>query len=273
MASAYGRQPWRISISTTRADSAAAPSAAPVLVQLRELLFIQLANWRSSWRTMVVLGIVAPTFSVALLSRLVDTKSASFLSVLLVGNIVLMLMFENQNKVAGHFAFMRVTRTLAYLFDLPIRRGALITATALAFFLMSVPAIVATSLLGAELLDVSLDPSPVLVVAAPLAAISLAGVGAIIGVLARTPEEAGSATLLVNVVLLAAGPVIVPADRLPDVVEAVGNLNPAAYAASALRQGLIGPVTGRVIVDIAVLGVFSGVSLAIAGALVGKRVE
>jgi ABC-2 type transport system permease protein len=241
--------------------------------QLRNLLLVQLANWRWSWRAMIVLGIAAPTLSIALLSRLVDNRSSALTAALLTGNIVLALMLENQNKVASHFAYMRITDTLTYFAGLPIRQGLLIVATALAFFLLSIPAVIVTSIVGAAMLDISLHPSPALLLVAPLIAISLAGIGAVIGTSARTLEEASSLTLLVSLILLAAGPVIVPESRLPDFVTAVGHLNPAAYASSALQQSLVGPVTTSLILDLVVLVGASSITLLIAAHLLKRRMR
>jgi ABC-2 type transport system permease protein len=232
--------------------------------QLRNLLLVQLANWRWSWRAMVVLGIAAPTLSIAVLSRLVENQSDALAASLLIGNVVLALMLENQNKVASHFAYMRITGALTYYAALPIRQGLLIVATALAFFLLSIPAVVVTSIVGSALLDVTLHPSPLVLIVAPLIAVSLAGIGAVIGTRARTLEEASSLTLLLNLVLLAGGPVIVPESRLPDLVAAAGHVNPATYAASALKQSLVGPVTADLIVDICVLASVASITLIVA---------
>ncbi|HEX3239513.1 MAG TPA: ABC transporter permease [Solirubrobacterales bacterium] len=241
--------------------------------QLVDLLLIQLANWRWSWRAMVVLGIAAPTLSVALLSRVVGDRPDDFLQALLAGNVVLALMFENQNKVASHFAYMRVTGTLTFFAGLPIRQSLVVAATALAFFVLSIPAFACTALLGAALLDITLHPSPLLIVVAPCVAIAVSGIGAVIGASARSFEEVGSLALLVNLVLLAAGPVIVPASQVPDLVDAIGHLNPAVYAASALRQALFGPVTDQVIVDLAVLAAVGIGTMVIASVVLRRRMR
>ena len=46
---------------------------------------------------------------------------------------------------------------------------------------------------------------------------------------------------------------VVPPDRLSAVLLALGRLSPATYAASALRQVVIGPLTGRLALDLATL--------------------
>lgn len=94
----------------------------------------------------------------------------------------------------------------------------------------------------------------------PLCALPLAGLGALLGTSFRTPEETMAVDRLVTLLLLVIGPVLIPPERLPDLLVTLGHLSPATYAASALRQGLLGPVTGRIMVDILVLCAFTCIS-------------
>ena len=94
---------------------------------------------------------------------------------------------------------------------------------------------------------------PLLLVVLPACAISLSGVGALIGVSVRNRHGASAYSLVVTMVMAGLGPVVVPPDRLPAVLMTLGWLNPATYAASALRQAVIGPLTGRIVLDLAAL--------------------
>ena len=62
---------------------------------------------------------------------------------------------------------------------------------------------------------------------------------------------------------------VIPPDRLPDVVLVLGRFSPATYAASALRQALLGPVTGQIVGDLAALAGF-GVVIFV---LVGRKMD
>jgi ABC-2 type transport system permease protein len=53
--------------------------------------------------------------------------------------------------------------------------------------------------------------------------------------------------------MLFIGPVIIPKSRLPGIVLAIGYLSPATYAASALRQTRMEPMTGQIVIDLAAL--------------------
>jgi ABC-2 type transport system permease protein len=77
---------------------------------------------------------------------------------------------------------------------------------------------------------------------------------ALIGVAVRSPEEVGNLSTLLTFVLVGFGPVIIPLDRLPSLIQTLSYLSPATYAASALRQTVLGmPDRIPLAVDVLVL--------------------
>ncbi|GII62125.1 hypothetical protein Skr01_22100 [Sphaerisporangium krabiense] len=233
----------------------------PPHVQLLDLLLVQLSNYRWSWRGMIVTGVFAPMMSTVGLGLLARQGAPENLAYVLTGSIVLSLMFQNQNNVAGNFAFMKAMGTLDFFATLPLRRALVVVATVLAFFLLSIPSLLVTVIFGALFLGVPLHVSPLALVVVPLCVMPMAGIGALIGILARTPEEAGSASLLVTIVLLFMGPVILPPATLPAWLLTLSHAGPTGYAASAIRQVTFGPVSGRLLVDVAVLTALTLLSL------------
>jgi ABC-2 type transport system permease protein len=90
-----------------------------------------------------------------------------------------------------------------------------------------------------------------------------------IGCSVREPSQGGALNLLVTIVMSALGPVVIPPSRLPRAMLLLGRLSPATYAASAFRQSLLGPMTGQIVVDLAVL---SGVAVVLFW-LVGRTMD
>lgn len=221
--------------------------------QLFDLFLIELSNWRWSWRSMVILSVIAPLLSMLGLWVFARDSGGESLAYILTGNVVLSLMFGMMDKVQSHFMFMRYQGTLDYFASLPIHKLALLTAVVAAFFVMALPALVITIILGSWLLSVPLQVHPLIVLVVPLTALPLAGLGALVATWTRDPVEAGTLSTLLTFILLGLGPVIVPPDRLPDWLVILGHLSPATYAASALRQTLLGPVTGQLWIDLCVL--------------------
>ncbi len=247
-------------------NSLRAPS---FLVQLLDLALIELTNWRWAWRPMLITGVITPALGIVGLGIFARDSGADALAYVLTGNVVLSLLFENQDKVAGHFAFMRLNGSLNYFSTLPVRKHALILAVVLSFLFMSLPSLAVTIIFGSALLGVPVQSSPLILLVVPVCAISMAGVGALIGVSVRMPQDVGSVSLLLTFLMLGLGPVVIPPDRLPGVTLFLGRFSPATYAASAMRQVLLGPVTGQIALDLAALLGFAFVTLW----LVGRKMD
>jgi ABC-2 type transport system permease protein len=243
----------------------------PFPAQLVDLFLIELTNWRWAWRTMIITSMITPLLSMAAFGVFARDSGHESLVYILSGNVVLSLVFGTLDNVQGHFIYLRVMGTLDYFATLPIRRYIFILSVVVAFLALSLPALIVTMIAGSYLLGVALKPSPLILLVIPICATSLAGIGTLIGANAGTPEDSGSIGLLVAAAMLGIGPVIVPPDRLPGILVLLGRVNPATYAASAIRQTLVGPITPQFVLDIAVLLGFSIVSLVLVSAMMDWR--
>lgn len=241
-----------------------------LLAQLVDLTLIELTNWRWTWRSMLLLGMITPLCSMLAVKFLLNRMDEQDIAYVYCGNVLLSLMFENQNRVGGHFVFMRFHGTLDYFGSLPIRKPTLLLAMALAFLLLSLPSVIVVSLLGAVILDVHLHLHPIIVLVVPLCAVSMSGVGALIGALARTSAEATSLGFFFTLVLSGLGAVIIPASRLPGWLVKCGVLSPATYASSALRQVMLGHPT-TMVTDLIILSVFGVATFWLAAQTIGWR--
>ncbi len=239
--------------------------------QLIDLVLIELTNWRWSWRGLIVISTIGPLATMAALGVFARDSGSEALSYVFTGNIVLSLLFGIEGNVQSHFMFMRMEGTLDYFATLPVKKTALLTAVITAFFLLALPSILATIFLGSRILGITLVPHPWLIVVIPLCALPVSGIGAMIGLRARNYAEASSINLLLTFVLLALGPVIIPPGRLPDFLLILGRFSPTTYASSALRQVLLGPITGQLWWDLLALALFTAVSFGVIGRLLKWR--
>lgn len=240
--------------------------AHPFNVQFHDLLRIELTNWRWTWRAMVVLGTAAPFGSIVVLRLLLGDGDPDVLAHVFAGNLALSLVFDVQMRVGNHFQFMRFHGTLDYFAALQVRRSALVLAVAGAFFILSLPSLAVLVAIGPRVLELSLQPSPLLLLVVPLSTLPLTGIGAFVGIVARSPAEATSLSMLIAV-CLGSGAVI-PPHLLPAWAAALTQLSPATHAASALRSTLVGPLAAELWVNLAVLSLFALVTLwAVAGKL------
>lgn len=211
----------------------------PTTLQIYDLVMIQLTSFRWSWRRTVILGSIVPVLSMLIFSRFIAEEQKELLGYVFVGNLVLSMLFETVGKVSSRFAYMRASGMLDYLATLPIYRTTLVLATVLAFFVLSLPAFVITIIIGKFALQVPIVANIWIIFVLPLISMSLCGLGVIIGLVGRTPEEVGSLSTLATFLLYVLGPILVPADRLPPIFNTVSLLSPTTYAASALRQILL----------------------------------
>jgi ABC-2 type transport system permease protein len=236
-----------------------------LLVQLGDAFLIELTSWRWSWYFLLVGGIVAPVMGIVALGAFAQGASKDILGYILTGNVVLSLMFGNLDTVQSHFSYMRVVGTWDYFAALNVRRYILIIAALCSFLLLSLPTLVVTILFGSFYLGIPLSLSPLVCFVVPFSALSLAGIGAFIGIMANTPQEAKYIALCLTLLLFGIGPVVIPASRLPKFMLIVGYFSPTTYAASAFRQVLLGPLTPRIFLDLAVLVGLSLVTLWLVG--------
>jgi len=205
-----------------------------------DLTLIQLTNLRWSWKRSLVVGAVVPVVSIITFGSFVSDGDQELYAYVLTGNVVLSLLFETVGKVSSRFAFMRLVGMLDYLTTLPVYSIMVVLATVVAFLLLSLPSLFLTIIAGVWILDVELAISPWIALVVPLIAFSLCGLGALLGLLGRTPEEVASLSTLTTFILFAVGPVLIPASRLPQIFNYLSLLSPATYAASALRHTLLG---------------------------------
>ena len=133
--------------------------------------------------------------------------------------------------------------------------------------------VVVTAVLGPLLLDAPVRIHPLILLVIPCCTAPLAGVGAALGMTGRTQQASGNLTFLLMLVMTALGPVVVPPDRLPGFMVFLGHFSPAPYAASALRQVMVGPVTARLALDMLVLCGVTALSMAWVGWRMGRQEE
>jgi len=221
--------------------------------QFVDLFLINLTNWRWSWQSSLVIDTLAPVLSILGLGVFARDLGTPSLVYVLTGNMVLALMFGMMRKVENYLSFMRASGGLDYFAALPIHKAAFVLAIIAAFFVLGLPSLISTLLIGSWFLGLQLQINLWLIPVIVLSAIPFAGLGALIAILAPNFHVSGSLNLLFTLVLTAIGPVIVPPNRLPMVLITLGQFSPATYAASALRQTLLGPITPQLAIDLIVL--------------------
>jgi ABC-2 type transport system permease protein len=138
---------------------------------------------------------------------------------------------------------------------------AVILASICVSVMFTLPGTIVLLFLGMVFFHLWLVPNPLIVPIMLISPLSLAGLGAMIGVLSPNQQVSGVIANLTMVIVMYLSPVYAPMSKLPGLLQVTSHLLPPTYAADALRQTLSNQVGAGLIVDLAVLAVFSVGSL------------
>ena len=188
------------------------------------------------------------------------------------GSTVLVAAFVGLNLLAQRFGALKANGGLDYYAALPVPPGVVVLATAASYATFAVPGTIATAVAGTVMYDLPWAPLALLPLVIVLAGASLAGVGAAVGLLAPKQELATvlgqlgmSAVIFLD---------LVPAHRLPGVVQVLRAVVPSTYAADALTQGFAHhPDAWLIVRDLGVCAVVAVAALGLAAWAFGKAVR
>lgn len=166
----------------------------------------------------------------------------------------------------------RSSGTLERLLAMPMGKLDFLVGYAIAFGLVAavqsaLAVAVSVGLLGLELTG----PLWLLTVVAVVDAVLGSALGLFVSAFARTEFQAVQfMPALVIPQLLLCG-LLVPRDRLPDVLSTVSDVLPLSYAVDAMQQLTTSAATGQVWRDVAVVAVFAAAGLALGAATLRRR--
>ncbi|HZV24989.1 MAG TPA: ABC transporter permease, partial [Acidothermaceae bacterium] len=127
---------------------------------------------------------------VVLLKGLVDTSSHVTQQSVVAGSSVTVVSFVALNLLAQRFGALKASGALDYFGALPINPAAVVTATAAAWASFTVPGSILVAVGGAAFYRLPLSHVWVIGPVVVAAGISLAGLGALLGLIASRPEIA-----------------------------------------------------------------------------------
>ena len=203
-----------------------------------DLLLIQLANWRWSWPATLINGLLVPLTALFFIRQAAGDNAGSS-EFLISGNIIISLIFTTMYGTSARFSFMRTFGVLDYYATLPVSKVLLVLAVNGGFLILTLPSALLT--IGiAQLFGMSFQLNLFFFLIVPLASFSLSAVGAFVGVAAPNFDTANTITAILQFLFMGCGPILIPAERLPDFINVLGHALPSTYAADALRRSLRG---------------------------------
>ncbi|MEU3712487.1 ABC transporter permease [Streptomyces catenulae] len=148
------------------------------------------------------------------------------------GSSVLVVAFVALNLLAQYFGQLRAGGGLDHYATLPVPPAAVVLGAAAAYASFTVPGTVVTAVIGCLLFQLPMAHLWVLAAVLPLAGAALAGLGAFLGLLAPRQELATLCGQLGMSAALLLG--VLPAERLPAVLDLARDLLPSTYGVEAL---------------------------------------
>ncbi|MDQ1673487.1 MAG: type transport system permease protein [Frankiaceae bacterium] len=249
-------------------SAAAAAGSAPVGpglgVAIRVVYQQQLLRVRVARVPLLFVAALQSVGILLLLRGVVDSHDAVVRTQVVAGSTVLVVAFVALNLLAQRFGSMRGNGALDYYGALPVPPAAVVLGTAASYATMAVPGTIVTAVLGILLYQLPFAGLVLLLPVVLLAGASLAGIGALLGLLAPKPELATVAGQLGMSAVLFLG--IIPEGKLPLLLRPIRAAVPSTYAADAFAAALRpDPSWASIALDLAVCAVVALVSLALGG--------
>jgi ABC-2 type transport system permease protein len=215
--------------------AAPVPAARPTFAASFAAIFTgQLARAKIAAIPIFLAATLQSVGLVVLLKGLIDSGSSVTQQSVVAGSSVTVVSFVALNLLAQRFGALKASGALDYFGALPVQPAAVVTATAAAWASFTVPGSVLVAVGGAAYYRLPLSHVWVIAPVVVAAGVSLAGLGALLGLAAPRPEIATVAGQLGMSLVMFLG--LVPAHRLPGVVQALRALVPSTYAVDAFAE-------------------------------------
>lgn len=222
----------------------------------------QMFEIRSQWYFYGIFSIVMPISMLFGFGRMGSAPAThEGLYYIVTGTAVFSVANEAIAMLALRIGIMQRSGMLVYYAALPINRLAFLLALLGSRLVAMLPGMGIALLVGAWMYDLPVVFSLWVLVVLVLTAMTLAGVGMVIGSVLKDPNIISAVTYVVLFVLLMAAPVFIPLEVLPVPLQMLGYLLPPTYAAEALRLALRGTLSSQFVLDVMVLFGFMVVSM------------
>lgn len=219
------------------------------------LLKMQLSRLRTSWRPYLIVSSVMPLGIALLMRAVMDADQVDrFGEQIVAGSAVLAIAMTAVVMLAQRIATLRENGGLDLYATLPVKRSSVVLSILASFAVFSLPGTIIVAVLGASMFDLSLAAVWAAVPVWALGSFALAGLGVVLGLVARDEQLAGMYSNLAMMAVLFLG--IIPAAKLPGWIGPLRAVLPSTYAVHALKPGLEGRFATGQLWDLLLLAAF-----------------
>jgi ABC-2 type transport system permease protein len=228
------------------------------------LLRVLLAEYRTTWFFHVFGGLLIPISFAFFIVALGAAGSSEKAIYLLGGNMALSIATGPASFLITRIGWARQSKEFHYWTALPVAKLLLVLAIVSVSLLFALPGLLGIYVFGSLLLGLPFSgASWVLLPLIPLGVLPLAGLGALLGLFAKSGEIANIFSNLLIVFVGILSPVMLPLDSLPVPLRIISQFMPTTYVADAFRAVLGGYQGTNIALDLIILALFSATLLTI----------
>lgn len=207
-------------------------------------------------------------YGLAFLIPDIDSRSAMFLAT---GAPTVALLVLGLTVVPQEVSQGKLTGRLEYLAAFPVPRLAPAAADVSFWLLAQLPGTVLSLVVAAVRFDFALDPSPAVVPALALVALTGSSVGYGLAMALR-PQAAQQIASFISIGILLFSPITFPADRLPSALQTLHTVLPVRWMADVVRWSVTGVDDTPVGTAFAVVGAWCALGIVVSWRMAVRRV-
>lgn len=227
------------------------------------IIRMQVAVYRFIGPFTAILSILMPMGTLLLIFFSSGGVTQEHALVLLSGNIVVSLVNTCVASLGQYIGGMKESRSFDYYATLPISKVSLVLGLMCSNMFLSFPGFIAVAVLGWLVLGIKVSMGLGFFVAVLLTALTMASIGTMIGVVAKSGMQANHFSLIAMFLFVFLAPVYYTLEAVPLPLQLWGRIQPVTYGASAIRSALGGLPVSAYIWDLVILAVLAAVSLTI----------
>ncbi|SDM14692.1 ABC transporter permease [Paenibacillus jilunlii] len=237
------------------------------------LFRIQFAIVRDSWAWVILMATLYPLTTLLFMRFYTVNPSDEMVVQIIAGNLVFGIIVMGMNGLGQEIALQKHQDHFTFYASLPISKNNFVIANMLRGLMNTLPSFLILGLLGQWLYGVQLHYSPGLPVVILLSLTSVVGIGILLGFWSPTFQFTNMLCQALMMIISFLSPVMVSIDQLPVPLQWISYVLPTTYAADAMRSILTVGWSMGVMLDCAVMLVFSIISLIVVNRLVSWRVN
>jgi len=229
-----------------------------LIIQQWFLIKAEMLSLRLNWQWSLFIVLVAPLSMLYFLYLLIGQTTPEYMTYVVSGNVIMSLVTGTMLTLGQELGFLKDVRGFDYYASLPLYKSQLIMAYLVRATVITLPSILILIIIGKAIFDVQITIHFSFFIIVFLSGMSLAGLGACIGIYSRNSSNASIITQILQPLIVYCAPVFIPLESMPNYMRVASIFIPTTYVASALRNSFIGVFDWQ---SIMILAAFCGFSM------------